>query len=85
MVQDWAESTREIINYGRFIRQFPPDIIKSIRLLEKINKNIWTKNNYSVQTNTHKIYIYIYSVLSHHTPSSIMLTNQDFIFFVMQS
>ena len=25
----------------------------------------------------------IYCVLTHHTPSSIMLTNQNFIFFVM--
>ena len=31
LAQDWAKSTRAIINYGRFINQFLPDIIKSIR------------------------------------------------------
>ena len=30
MAQDRAESTREPINYGRFINQFRPDIITSI-------------------------------------------------------
>ena len=25
MTQSWAKSTWEIINYGRFIKQFPPD------------------------------------------------------------
>ena len=38
--QDWAESTREIINYGRFINQFAPNIIKLIRQFERINKKI---------------------------------------------
>ena len=40
MAQDWAESTWEIINYGRFINQFPPDIIKSIWQLKRINKKL---------------------------------------------
>ena len=31
MAQVWAESISEITNYGRFINQFPPDIIRSIR------------------------------------------------------
>ena len=42
MAQSWAESTKEITNYGRFIIiiiiQFPPNIIRSIRQFERINK-----------------------------------------------
>ena len=38
MTDDCTESTWEINNYGRFINQFPPDIIKSIRQLKRINK-----------------------------------------------
>ena len=40
MVQSWAESTWEITNYGKYINQFPPNIIKSIRQYERINKKI---------------------------------------------
>ena len=39
MVQGWAESTWEIDNYGRFISQFPLNIIRLIRQPKKINKN----------------------------------------------
>ena len=38
MAQIWAESTGEITNYGRFIKQFPPNIIKSIQQFKSINK-----------------------------------------------
>ena len=38
MVQSWAEYTWEITNYGRFINQFPPNIIRSIRQFKRINK-----------------------------------------------
>ena len=38
IVQDWAESTTEIVNHGRFIKQFLSDIIKSIQQLERITK-----------------------------------------------
>ena len=51
--QDLAESTWEIINYGKFINQFPSDIIKSIRQQERINTKYVNKNVYIV-------YIYIY-------------------------
>ena len=37
MAQDWAESTEEPINHERFINQFPPDTIKLMQQLEKIN------------------------------------------------
>ena len=40
MAQSWAESTQEITNYRRFINQFPPNIIRSIRQFERINKKI---------------------------------------------
>ena len=36
----WTESTWEITNYGRFINQFPSNIIRSIRQFERINKKI---------------------------------------------
>ena len=58
MVQDWTESTRETINYRRFINQFPPDIIKSMRLLERIFFKNLDKNVYNVQSN---IYMCIYT------------------------
>ena len=35
MAQDEAESPREPINYGRFIKQFQSDIMTSIRYLER--------------------------------------------------
>ena len=35
-----SESTWEINNYGRYINQFPSNIIKSIRHYERINKKI---------------------------------------------
>ena len=38
MAQSWAESTWEIANNGNFINQFPPNIIRSIRQFERINK-----------------------------------------------
>ena len=38
MAQSWAERTWEITNYGRFINQFPPNIDRSIRQFERINK-----------------------------------------------
>ena len=37
IAQDWAESTREPINHGRFINQFLLDIIKLTHQLERIN------------------------------------------------
>ena len=38
MAQSWAESTWKITNNGKFINQFPPNIIRSIRQFERINK-----------------------------------------------
>ena len=40
MAQSWKESTWEITNYGRFINQFPPNMIRLIRQFERINKKI---------------------------------------------
>ena len=72
MAQDWAESSREPINYGRFINQFLPDAIKSMQWLkiqkcvEKgclycLIKYVLTKKYWP---NTHtSIYIYIYRKL----------------------
>ena len=38
MAQSQAESTWEINNYGRYINQFLPNIIKLIQQYERINK-----------------------------------------------
>ena len=57
MAQSWAESTWEITNYGRFINQFSPDIIRSIQQFERINKKI-CKQKMSIMFN--QIYIYTY-------------------------
>ena len=38
MAQIRAKSTWEIINYGRFISQFPLNTIRLIRQVERINK-----------------------------------------------
>ena len=40
MAQSRAENTSEINNYGKYINQFPPNTIKSIRQYERINKKI---------------------------------------------
>ena len=65
MAQDWAESTRETIDYGRSINQFWLDIIKSIWQLEGLNV-------YNVQSN---MYVYIYIHTHTHTlyPFSILI------------
>ena len=55
MAQSWAESTWDITNYGRFINQFPLNIIRSIRLFERINKKV-SRQIISVMFN--QIYIY---------------------------
>ena len=44
MAQNWAESTWEITNDGRFINQYPPNIIRLIRQFERINIKISSKN-----------------------------------------
>ena len=41
MAQSQAESTWEINNHGKYINQFPPNTIKSIRQHERINKKIF--------------------------------------------
>ena len=57
MTQNRAETTWEINNYGRCINQFPPNIIKSQRQYERINKKI-CRQKMSIMFN--EIYIYIY-------------------------
>ena len=59
MVPSRAESTWEINNYEKYINQLPPNIIKSIRQYEKINKKI-CRQKMSIMFNEICIYIYIY-------------------------
>ena len=58
MVQVQAESTWVPISYGSFINQFPPDIIKSMRQLERTYTKI-CKQRYLYWLS---IYIYIYTI-----------------------
>ena len=60
MSQSWAESTWEITNYGRFINEFPLNIIRSIRQLERNKKKCRQKClKFSIY-----IYIYIHILLN---------------------
>ena len=76
MAKNRAESTWEINNYGKYINQFPPNIIKSIQQYERINKKI-CRQKLSIMFNeicineemlpkyTHAhthVYIYIYII-----------------------
>ena len=66
VAQSRAESTWEINNYGKYINQFLPNIIKSIRQYERINKKIRRQkmsimfNEICVYMCVWYIYIYIY-------------------------
>ena len=44
--KNFPKSTREPINSERFIYQFPPDIIKSMRRLERINTIMYRQRMY---------------------------------------
>ena len=44
MAQDGSENTWEPINYKRFFSQYLPDIITSIRQLERIKTKICIQN-----------------------------------------
>ncbi len=67
MAQSWAESTREINNYRRFINQIPPNIIRSILQYKRINKKICRQkmsimfNEIGINEEMLPIYIYIYT------------------------
>ena len=75
MAQGWAESTWEITNYGMFINQFPLNIIRSIRQLERITYiyiyiYIYTHSHIHTHIFIHQsvyIYMYIYIYIYTHT------------------
>ena len=50
MAQSRAESTRDTYNYGQYINQFPPNMIKVIREFERIQKKI-CKHKMSIMFN----------------------------------
>ena len=54
MAQDQAERTREPINYGILINQFPPDIIKLTPQLERINTKICRQRMSKLFNHTYK-------------------------------
>ena len=59
MAQSRAESTRDTYNYGQYLNQFPPNTIKVIREIERIQKRI-CRHKMSIMLNEICIYIYIY-------------------------
>ena len=59
MAQSRAESTRDTYNYGQYLNQFPPNMIKVIREFERIQKRI-CRQKMSIMLNEICIYIYIY-------------------------
>ena len=66
MAQSWAESTRDIYNYGKYINQFLPNTIKAIRQYKWINKKIFRQkmsimfNEICINEEMLPKYIYIY-------------------------
>ena len=64
MAKSRTESTWEINNYGKYINDFLPNTIKSIRQYEMINKKICTQKM-SIIFNEIFMYIYIYISSSH--------------------
>ena len=44
--QGWAGSTQEITNYGRFINQFLPNIIRLIQQFKELTKKYVDKSVY---------------------------------------
>ena len=59
MAQSRAGSTWDINNYGKYIHQFPPNTIKSIRQYERINKKI-CRQKMSIMFNEICVYISAY-------------------------
>ena len=59
MAQSRAESTRDTYNYGLYLNQFPPNMIKVIREFEQIQKKI-CRHKMSIMFNEICIYKYIY-------------------------
>ena len=85
MAQIWAESTWETTNYGRVIKQFPSNIIRSTRQFKRINKKI-CKQKMSIMFNQiyineemlpKYIYIYIY-IYNNGYPEEVIDDNIKF-------
>ena len=62
MAPSWAESTREETNYGRFINQFPPNIIRINQNYEDKKMSIMFNQIY-INEEVLPIYIYIYTYI----------------------
>ena len=61
MAQDQAEITREPIDYGRFINQFPPNTLKSMQRLERIYTKMYKGCLYRLTKYIH-IRICVYNI-----------------------
>ena len=74
MAESWANSSRDIYNYGQCINQFLLNTIKAIWQYEQIQKKI-CRQKMSIMFNEICIYIYIYEGCSKSSKP-----NQDFKF-----
>ena len=70
MAQSRAKSARDTYNYGQYIDQFQPNMIKAIRQYERIQKKICRYkmsimlNQICINEEMLQIYIYIYIIQS---------------------
>ena len=83
------ESTWEITNYGRFINQFPSNIIRSIRQFERINKKICRQkmpfmfNEICINEEMLPIYIYIYIYIYRVSPPNFTSFHRPIILAIL--
>ena len=85
MSQGWAKSTWEITNYGRFINQFSPNIKRSIRQFETINKKICRQkmsimfNQICINEEMLPQYTYVLLCIHIHMYIYILLSSNSFV------
>ena len=83
MAQSRTESTRDTINYGQYINQFPPNTIKVIREFERIQKKI-CRHKMSIMFNEICIneemlpkYTYIHIYIYNHNLLWLLMLGKD--------
>ena len=73
MAQSWTESSRDAYNYGQYINQFPPNMIKEIREFERIQKKICRQkmsimfNEICINKEMLPKYTYLFKYIHTHT------------------
>ena len=79
MAQSWAESTLEIINHGRFINQFSPNIISFKRIYKKICRQKMSIMFNQICINEEMLPKYIYIVYIYIKKSCKKENNPKFV------